>query len=61
MFATWQRMVPFILAVLLVFNLIEAITGGGRENWITAAIIALLLAVTLWRRRRADSNRPPNQ
>ncbi|MGD9510983.1 MAG: hypothetical protein AB7X49_20800 [Geminicoccaceae bacterium] len=61
MLAAWQRMVPFLLAVLLVFNLLEAITGGGRENWITVAIIALLLAIVLWRRRRADPNRPPNQ
>jgi hypothetical protein len=53
MLTTWQRVVPFILAGLLVFNLIEAITIGGRGNWITAAIIALLLAYTLWRRRRA--------
>ena len=52
MLTPWQRLVPFILAGLLVFNLIEAITGGGRGNWITAAIIALLLAFTLWRRRR---------
>lgn len=52
MLATWQRVVPFILAGLLVFNLIEAITVGGRWNWITAAIIALALAYTVWRRRR---------
>ena len=54
MLATWQRLVPFLLAGLLVFNLIEAVTIGGRGNWITAAIIALLLAYTLWRRRRAE-------
>ena len=52
MLTTWQRVVPFVLTVLLIFNLIEAITVGGRGNWITAAIIALVLAFTLWRRRR---------
>lgn len=54
MLAAWQRILPAVLAGLLVFNLLEAITIGGRGNWLTAAIIALLLAFTLWRRRRAE-------
>jgi hypothetical protein len=54
MLATWQKAVPFILAGLLVFNLIDAITSGRRWNWITAAIIALVRAYTVWRRRRAE-------
>jgi hypothetical protein len=52
MHTTWQRVVPFVLAGLLVFNLIEAITIGDRGDWITAALIALLLAYTIWRRGR---------
>ena len=49
--AAWRRGMLFVLAVLFVFSLLEAITGGGRENWITVIILALLLALTDWRRR----------
>jgi hypothetical protein len=52
MLTAWQRLVPFLLAGLLVFNLIEALTIGDRGDWITAALIALLLAYTVWRRGR---------
>lgn len=51
MLATWQRIVPIVLVVLLALNLYEAITVGRRGDWITAGIMALLLAFLLWRRR----------
>lgn len=53
MLAAWRRILPFVLAGGLVINLIQAITVGGRGNWISVAIIALLLALIVWQRRRA--------
>ncbi len=50
----YRRAVPFILAGLLLFNLAEAIINGGRENWIMVAVMALVLALTLWWRRRTE-------
>ena len=49
--AAWRRSVLFALAVLFVFSLLVAITDGGRGNWIRAAVLALLFALTDWRRR----------
>ena len=49
--AALRRGMLFVLAGLFVFNLIEAITVGGRGNWITVVILALLFALTDWRRR----------
>ena len=53
MLEQYRRVLPFILAGLLVFNLVEDIINGGRANWITVAVMALVLALTLWWRRRA--------
>jgi hypothetical protein len=52
MLTTWQRVVPFILAGLLVINLIEALTGSGRGQWLAVALLVLALALTLWHRPR---------
>ena len=52
MLAAWQRIAPFVLAGLLVFNLVDAIINGGRWNWLTVAFLALLLALMVWQRRR---------
>jgi hypothetical protein len=54
MLAAWRRIAPYILAGLLLFNLAEAIAIGGRGNWIMVAFLALLLALTIWRRRRPE-------
>jgi hypothetical protein len=54
MLATWRRIAPFVLTGLLLFNLAEAIAIGGRGNWIMVALLALLLAYTVWRRRRPE-------
>ncbi len=54
MLAAWQRALPFVLAGLLLFNLADAIVNGGRANWIRVAVIALVLALTIWWRRRAE-------
>ena len=53
MLTTWQKVVAFILAGLLLFNLIEAITVGDRRDWIATALFALLLAYTIGRGGRA--------
>ena len=52
MLEQYRRAVPFILAGLLLFNLVDAIINGGRANWIVVAVMALVLALTLWLRRR---------
>ena len=54
---TWRRIAPFVLAGLLVLNLVQAIRDGGREDWIVAALIALGLAFVLWQRGRTP---PPS-
>ena len=55
-----RRVLLFILAGVLLFNLIDAIRHGGRANWLTVAVIALVLAFHLWvDARTKDKNRPP--
>jgi hypothetical protein len=54
MLAAWRRVAPFILAVLLVLNLIDAIVVGGRARWLWVAVFAIFIAVALWRRWRAE-------
>ena len=54
MLPAWRRVVPFLLAGILLFNLGDAIINGGRGNWITVAILALLLALLVWQRRRTE-------
>jgi hypothetical protein len=51
----WQRAMPFVLAGFLLGNLIGALTNGGRGNWITVALLALLLALIVWRRGHVKS------
>ena len=59
MVATWRRIVPFILAAILLVNLVTAITDGGQGNWLRVAFAAAGLALIIWLRRRADrSDRP---
>ncbi len=52
MLAGWRRVAPFVLGGLLLLNLAEAITGGRREDWIMVAVLALVLALTVWQQRR---------
>ncbi len=54
MLAAWRRIAPFILRGILLFNLAAAIGDGGRERWLIVALLALLLAFAVWRRRRAE-------
>ena len=56
MLEQYRRVVPFILAGLLLFNLADAIANGGRANWIVVAVMALVLALTLWLRRPRDGH-----
>jgi hypothetical protein len=54
-------LLPFILAGLLLLNLMTAIADGGRASWLTVAVIALLLALLLVRRTRtAGDERQPS-
>ena len=50
----WQRIAPFILTGILLFNLAAAIVEGGQARWLMVALLALLLAFAIWRRRRAE-------
>ncbi len=62
MLAGWRRVAPFVLGGLLLLNLAEAITGGRREDWLMVAVLALILAVIVWqRRRRGEDPRDPHQ
>jgi uncharacterized membrane protein SirB2 len=46
---------PFIMAGLLLLSLVTAIGGGGQANWLTVAVVAVLLAVMLGRSGRQGS------
>jgi hypothetical protein len=60
MFGQIARMLPFIIAGLLLLNLLTAIADGSRGNWLAVAIVAILLALMLWRRGRVvDIERHP--
>ena len=54
MCAGWRRALPFILTGLLLFNLADAIINGGQRNWILVAVVALVLALTVWSQRRTE-------
>jgi uncharacterized membrane protein SirB2 len=45
---------PFVMAGLLLFSIATAVMAGGRANWLTVALVALLLALMLFRRALAD-------
>jgi hypothetical protein len=49
-------LLPFILAGLLLLNLVTAIADGGRASWLMVGFLALLLALLLVRRTRADGD-----
>lgn len=46
------RWAPFILTGALLLNLVNALLGGGRANWLLVTVVALMLALTLWWRAR---------
>ena len=48
----WRRAVPGLLAGFLILYLFDAITTGSRGAWLSVAVVALALAVVLYRRRR---------
>ncbi len=52
--SAWRRVLPFILTGVLLFNLADAIINGGQGNWIRVAIMALVLAFTIWWQRRTE-------
>ncbi len=54
MWAAWRRAVPFLLAGVLLLNLTSAIMNGGRARWLMVALLALMLALELWWRGRAQ-------
>ena len=53
--AAWRRSLPFILTGVFLFDLAKAIAIGGRGNWLMVAVLALVLAVNLWRGRHPAS------
>ncbi len=60
--AAWQRTLPFVLTGLLLFNLADAIVNGGQGRWIRVAVMALVLALTFWWRRRVgEEPKDPHQ
>ena len=48
------RWVPLALTGLLLLNLMSAIVDGGRWTWLVVALLALALALNLWRRSRTN-------
>ena len=55
-----RRVLLFVLAGVLLFNLIDAIRHGGRATWLLVAVMALVLAFNLWVDARAkNKDRPP--
>ncbi len=61
MLQQYYRLVPFLLAGLLVFNVVEAVMDSTQGNWIRVGVMALLLAFTLWRRTRTQHKTDPPQ
>ena len=60
MHASHSHSVPFILAGILLFNLVGAAMNGGRVAWLVVAVLALALALMLWQRARAQyTDHPP--
>ncbi len=52
--AGWRRILPLILAGVLLFNIADAIVNGGQGRWIRVAVMALVLAFTIWWQRRTE-------
>ncbi len=62
MLAWWRRVAPFFLTGILLFNIADAIVNGGQRRWIEVAVIALILAFTIWWRRRVgEEPKDPHQ
>ncbi len=61
MLQQYRRLLPFLLAGLLVFNLVEAVLDSTQGNWLRVGVMALLLAFTLWRRPRTPDKEGPPQ
>ncbi len=59
MLQQYYRLMPFVLAGLLVFNVVEAVMDSTQGNWLRVGVMALLLAFTLWRRTRAEDTKGP--
>lgn len=59
MLQQYYRVVPFVLAGLLVFNVVEAVMDSTQGNWLRVGVMALLLAFTLWRRTRTEDTKDP--
>ncbi len=58
----WRRALPFVLTGLLLFTIVDATVNGGQGRWIRVAVIALVLALTLWWRRRVgEEPKDPHQ
>ena len=55
----YRRALPFILGVLLVLNLVQAVTNNTRNNWIGVGAMAVALAFILWYRARTDHTKGP--
>ena len=53
MFGRIARLFPFIMAGLLLLNLLTALAEGSRANWLAVAFVAVVLALMLWWRGRA--------
>jgi hypothetical protein len=52
MFGRIARLFPFIMAGLLLLNLLTAMAEGSRANWLAVAFVAVVLALILWWRGR---------
>ena len=61
MLQQYRRVLPFLLAGLLVFNLVEAVLDSTQGNWVRVGVMALLLAFVLWRRTRTAGKEDPPQ
>lgn len=55
----YRRLQPFILSGLLVYNLVDALVDPTRGNWLSVAIVALVLALVLWRRGQTNDTADP--
>ena len=43
-----SRVLSFVLAGVLLLNLVDAMRHGGRTTWLVVAVMALVLALHLW-------------
>ena len=50
-----RRIAPVVLAGILRVSLVRVIIVGDREDQIMVALLALLLALLIWQRRRPEA------